>query len=88
MKRPVTEDLAAAIETIKSRDPARIRAAYPQPLAVVGDLGRAVICAPAGRRLIAGDFSGIECRVLAWLSGQASKLAMWAKFDRTGGPGR
>ena len=33
-----------------------------------------------------GDFSGIESRVLAWVSGQQSKLEQWAKFDRTGDP--
>src|SRR5262249_32865491 len=32
------------------------------------------------------DFSGIESRVTAWISGQQDKLERWAKFDRTGEP--
>jgi hypothetical protein len=45
-----------------------------------------MICAAPGHRLLIGDFSGIESRVLAWVSGQQSKLDQWAKFDRTGDP--
>ena len=56
------------------------------PVEDVGAAARAMICAAAGHRLLIGDFSGIESRVLAWISAQASKLEQWAKFDRTGDP--
>jgi DNA polymerase len=45
-----------------------------------------MICPAPEKRLLIGDFSGIESRVLAWVSGQQSKLEHWAKFDRTGDP--
>src|SRR5262249_28470728 len=32
------------------------------------------------------DLSGIESRVVAWVSGQQSKLDMWQAFDRSGNP--
>jgi DNA polymerase len=54
------------------------------PIEAVGDIARAMICAAPGHRLLIGDYSGIESRVLAWVSGQQSKLEQWRKFDRTG----
>jgi hypothetical protein len=53
------------------------------PLEAIGDIARAMICAAPGHRLMIADFSGIESRVLAWISGQQSKLDQWAKFDAT-----
>ena len=42
------------------------------PLAVVSSLLRAMLIASEGHRLIAGDFSQIEARVLGWLAGSPS----------------
>jgi DNA polymerase len=56
------------------------------PIEIVGDIARATICAPPGRRLLIGDFSGIESRVLAWIANQFDKVEQWAKFDRTQDP--
>lgn len=56
------------------------------PIEIVGDVARAAICAPPGQRLLIGDFSGIESRVLAWIADQPDKLAQWVKFDRTQDP--
>jgi DNA polymerase bacteriophage-type len=78
LKRPETKNLAAAIEAVSN--------AEPQPLSVVGDVSRAVICAAPGHRLIAADFSGVESRLTAWISGQQSKLDAWTTFDRTKDP--
>ena len=85
MKRPLVEDLAAAIEDVTTGDLDRMRR-YPQPMSVVGDITRALFRAAPGHRLITADFSGIESRVTAWLSGEQSKIDQWAKFDRTGAP--
>jgi DNA polymerase bacteriophage-type len=83
LKRPVVKDMAAAIAVVATGDLNHVRQHYPQPMSVVGDITRALISAPKGRRLIAADLSGIESRVVAWLSGQQSKLDLWKKFDRT-----
>ena len=83
MKRPVVEDLGAAIEVVASGDLGQLRSHYKNPMSVVGDITRAVFCASPGHRLITGDFSGVECRITAWISGQESKLDQWANFDRT-----
>jgi hypothetical protein len=52
-------------------------------LEAIGSIARAAICAAPGSRLLVGDFSGIESRVLAWVAGQQDKVEQWAKFDRT-----
>jgi DNA polymerase bacteriophage-type len=54
------------------------------PVETVGDIARAMIVAAPGHRFLIGDFSGIESRILAWISGQQSKLDQWMQFDRTG----
>jgi DNA polymerase len=61
-------------------------AGLESPVGAVGDIARAMICAAPGHRLLIGDFSGIESRVLAWVSGQHSKVEQWAEFDRTQDP--
>jgi hypothetical protein len=71
---------------INTGELAHVAKLYPQPLEIVGDIARAMICAAPGHRFLIGDFSGVESRVLAWVSGQQSKLDQWAKFDRTGDP--
>jgi putative DNA primase/helicase len=86
LKRPVTEDLGAAIEAVATGDLKQLRRLSPQPMSVVGDITRALICAQPGHRLIAADLSGVESRVTAWVSGQQSKIDQWAKFDRTQNP--
>jgi DNA polymerase bacteriophage-type len=86
LKRPLVEDMGAAIEAVSTGSLEHLRQRYPQPMSVVGDITRALICAAPGHRLIAADFSGIESRLTAWISGQQEKLNRWAKFDRTGDP--
>jgi CHC2 zinc finger/Toprim domain len=86
MKRPGVKDMAAAIEAVATGDLNHLRSRYPQPMSVVGDIARALVCAPPSRKLIIADFSGIESRMTAWVSGQQSKLDQWANYDRTGDP--
>jgi DNA polymerase len=81
-----SEGIEAKRIAIETGDLAHVAKLYPQPLEAVGDIARAMICAAPGHRLLIGDFSGIESRVLAWVSGQQSKLEQWAKFDRTSDP--
>src|SRR5262249_4538767 len=86
LKRPAIVDMGAAIAAITTDSFEELRGKYPNTLDVVGSLARAMICARPGHRFIAADFSGIESRVTAWLSGQQSKIDQWAKFDRTQDP--
>ena len=59
-------------------------ARYGAPLALLGDLSRATLCAAPGMELISGDFSAIESVVLAWLAGETWKLDAYRTFQATG----
>jgi DNA polymerase len=65
LKRPGVKDIAAAIEAVGTGDLKHLRGKYQQPMSVIGDIGRALVSAPAGRKLIVADFSGIESRLTA-----------------------
>ena len=79
------ENLDVAVAAVLSGDLDRVRALGP-PLSIVGDIMRSIICAPPGRLLVAGDFSSIEARVLAWLAGEAWKLDVFHRFDASSNP--
>src|SRR5215831_19234357 len=86
LKRPVVDDLDAAIAAVATGDYQHVRSLYPRPLAVVGDCSRAMICASSGKTLIGADFSSIESRVLAWVAGEEWKLDSYRRFDATHDP--
>jgi DNA polymerase len=69
-----SDGIEAKLTAIATGDLAHVQKLCPQPLEAIGDIARAMICAAPGHRLLIGDFSGIESRVLAWVSGQQSKL--------------
>jgi DNA polymerase len=86
LKHPEIEDLDAAIAVVRTGDYHAVRAQYPRPLSVVGDLSRSLIMAAPGHCLIGGDFSAIESIVTAWLSGESWKLAAYREFFATRDP--
>jgi DNA polymerase len=85
LKKPVVEDMSAAIAAVATGEIEKVRA-IGSPMAIVGDVTRGLIVAAPGHRFIAGDFSGVESRATAWVSDQQSKLAQWARFDASGNP--
>ena len=86
LKRPVVEDLDAAIAAVSTGDFEHVRKLYPRPLSVVGDCSRSMICAAPGHILIGADFSSIESRVLAWIAGEEWKLDAYRRYDATRDP--
>jgi DNA polymerase len=86
LKRPLTQDIDAAVTAIASGDLAHVKKLYQQPLAVIGDISRSLITAAPGNILIGADFSSIESRVLAWIAGEEWKLDSYRRFDATQDP--
>ena len=86
LKHPEVEDIDAAIAAVSTGDYAHVRSLYPQPLAVIGDLSRSMICAAPGRKLIGADLSSIESRALAWIADENWKLDSYRRYDATHDP--
>ena len=74
LKRPIVEDIDAAIAAIATGDYAHVKSLYEKPLAVVGDCSRSMITAGENNKFIGGDFSSIEARTLAWIAGEEQAL--------------
>jgi DNA polymerase len=72
----------SVVDSIRAGNRAGI-AQYGNPLALLGDVSRAALCAAPGMELKSGDFSAIESVVLAWLAGEHWKLAAYQTFQKT-----
>jgi hypothetical protein len=78
-------DAAKAISAFLKRDTAAIKA-LGKPLEVAGLIARGLICAPPGRLPLAGDYSQIEARILAWYANETHVLDDFRRYDETKDP--
>jgi DNA polymerase len=86
LKRPLVEDIEAAVSAVGTGDYAHVCSLYPKPLSVVGDCSRSMIVAAPGKVLIGADFGAIESRVTAWVAGEKWKLDAYSRYDATHDP--
>jgi DNA polymerase len=73
-------------EAVATGDYQHVKALYPRPLSVIGDCIRPMIIAAEGDILIGADFSSIESRGLACITGEKSKLDAYRRYDATQDP--
>ena len=85
LKKPTIREIDTAVDAIITGDVERLRQ-LGDPLGVIGDISRSMICAAPGHVLIGADFSAIESRVLAWIAGEKWKLDIYRRYDATGNP--
>ncbi len=86
LKRPMVNDLDAAIAAVATGDYAHMNLSFPKPLAVVGDCSRSTITAAANHELIGADLSSIESRVLALVAGEEWKIDSYRRYDASHDP--
>jgi DNA polymerase len=72
ISNPVEQD--EIIDVIKTGDLELLELLYSDPLSLLGDVARGLVCAEPGHELIVSDFSAIEARVLAVIAGDEPNL--------------
>jgi len=70
LPRNYISDLDEARELVKSGDPELLEMLYDSPLDIISQLIRTALIPADGHRFIVADFSAIEARVIAWVSGE------------------
>ncbi len=71
-------DPETVVDVLRSGDPELVQAVLGEPINAVASSLRHTIMASPGHDLAAGDFMGIEARIVLHMSGQTDKAAMMA----------
>lgn len=79
LPRNYIEDLDLARETLKSGDLDLFETLYGDVSDTLSQLIRTALVAEGGSRFIVADYSAIEARVIAWLSGEQWRQDVFAK---------
>lgn len=83
-------DVDGAIEVILNNPTARamdiLDAMFGTPITCVSYTLRGMVAAPAGRKIVAADYSNIEGVVLAWLAGEQPRLQAFREYFAGKGP--
>jgi len=86
LPRPSMKITTEVIDDVLRGDATWVEVMHGPAMSVVSDCIRSMISAPPGRKIVAADFSQIEARVTAWLSGQSNVLDTFLLADRKLGP--
>ena len=81
LPRGIKVDKQRAIQLIKKRNLKAMQDEYDNPIAVISSCIRETMMAAPGHTLIAGDFVGVEFRVLAWMAGDEDLLELQRKGE-------
>lgn len=74
LKKNEMSDLAEARALVRTGDLPTVEALYGQVSNTLGELVRTALIPEPGQRFIVSDFSAIEARVTAWMSGEENTL--------------
>jgi DNA polymerase bacteriophage-type len=81
LPRGIKVDKQEAIALIKARNLKAMKEKYDNPMEVISSCIRETMMASPGHTLIAGDFVGVEFRVLAWLAEDKDLLKLLHKGE-------
>ena len=84
---PPAETVEAILADVRDGALDWINMAYGPPMTQISRCLRSFFVAPLGKVLIAGDFSAVEGRGTAWISGEEWKLRAFRDADAKKGPG-
>ena len=84
---PAAEDVELALRLVREGNYQMLQALYGPPLSMVSRCLRSFFVASEGKTLIVGDFSAIEGRGTAWVSGEHWKVQAFVAADEKRGPG-
>lgn len=74
LKRTYVEPLGYAREVVKSKDDLTMRLVWGNVTDSLGQMVRTALCVPEGHIMLDADYSAIEARVIAWVSGEQWRL--------------